>query len=406
MSELTKNIFDIKRSKSYIEYNNYHNGNIFGITKTSRWELMHSNFIAWSLSPSSSHLLRNYPLYQFVTSLELIKQKPDNEKARLDSALIYKFYDEDFILDATAEREIPVKIDSSKNSKSIDILILIKTKEKILPIIIENKVNSKENGEKGDQTVVYYNWGEEEFADRDTYFEPIYIFLFPEYNASTIQKEEHYIRVTYQELVDYVIEPLMYKCKDPNSINNIKIYLQCLSYQTDNEKGEHIMAISNEEQKILDNFIKENKTLLISVLNALKDDVDDPDALTKITTGVKDYSTYKFDGNSYGKGKLVLAVVKKYVEDNAPSSFADLQKAFPTGIQGGGKGVVSLSASVSNKDKGIGGGIKRYYVDASDIITLPSGEVVLVCSQWGASNIGKFIDHSTKELGYTIIKES
>lgn len=398
MTNLIKDIFDIKRSKSYIEYNNYHNGNIFGITKTSRWELMHSNFIAWTLNPSSSHSLFSFPLCQLVMSLDFLKRKPDNDTARLDSNLIYKFYDEDFFLDATVEREVPVKTDSSKNNKSVDLLIKIKTKEKILPLIIENKVNSKENGEKKDQTTVYFNWGEKEFSDREVYFEPIYIFLFPEYNSSPIQSEKRYIRMTYQELVDYVIEPSMNKCKDPNSINNIKIYLQCLSYQADNEKGEHIMAISHEEQLILDNFIKENKPLLISILNALKDDVDDPDALLKITTNVKDYSTYNFDGNTYGKGKLVLAVVKKFVEDKAPSSFSDLLKAFPRNLQGS-MGVVAIN--VSDKDKGIGG-VKRYFVDANETIPLSSGEEVFVCTQWGKENIEKFINHVTTVLGYKI----
>ncbi len=391
MSNLIKNIFDIKRSQSYIEYNKYHVGNIFGITKMSRWELMHSNFIAWTLDPAASHSLYHYPLYQFVKSLTFIKGNVGNEKARIDNDLICNFYDEDFIVDATVEREV----------QNIDILIEIVTKDKILPILIENKVDSKENGKGGSQTKVYFNWGESRYSDKSKYYDPIYVFLFPEYNSNVIQKEEKYLRMTYQELVDYVIEPSMMNCGDIGSVNNFKVYLQCLSFQADNEKGEYTMAISSEERKILDKFLKENKKLLCSVLDELRDEVDS-DVISAITNTVRDYSTYQFDGAEYRKNKLVLAVVKKYVDENSPASFADLQNAFPDKLQGGKKGVVKLLGSVSDKDKGVGGQ-KRYFVDSDDIIELGS-EAIVVCNQWGAENIAVFIDHAVNNLGYTITK--
>lgn len=405
MSDLIKNIYDIKKSKSYIDYNKYHVGNIFGITKVSRWELMHSNFIAWALNPSSSHSLEFYPLLQLIKALEFLIEKPDNIKSRLDLNIVRKFYNEDFAIKATVEREV----------EHIDILIKVETKDKVLPILIENKVDSKENGKKGDQTKIYFNWGEKEFADRAKFYEPIYIFLLPEYHNSIIQKEEKYIRMTYQELVDYIIEPSMIQCGDLNSSNNYKEYLQCLSYQSDNEKGDRTMAISSEERKIIDNFIKENKNLIASVLNsgALKDEVDES-AMSSLISKIRDYSTYNFDGNSYTKARLVLAVVKKYVNENSPSTYIDLQKIFPDKLQGS-KGVVRLASKVSDRDKGIGGQ-KRYFVDSNDQISL-SGEIdkILVCTEWGSDsktkdgkiikgNIEPFIRYA-KNLGYTITKE-
>ena len=391
MSELIKNIFDIKRSESFIKYSKYHVGNVFGITKVSRWELMHSNFIAWALDPVSSHSLYYYPLYQLIKSFEFLNGKLENQKARLDVQTIYKFYDDKFIIGANVEREV----------EHIDILIEVKTKEKILPILIENKVDSKENGKNGDQTKIYFNYGETRYSDRDIYYEPIYIFLFPEYNSKVIQKEENYIRMTYQELVDYVIEPSMLKCGDTNSVNNFQVYLQCLSFQADNEKGEYTMAISNEERKILDDFIKENKNLLCSVLNELKDEVD-PSVLSTITSTVRDFSTYQLDGEQYGKAKLVLAVIKKYVKEEKPLNFKELQDAFPDKLQGA-KGVVRLYGNVSDKDKGIGGQ-KRYFVDANDVVKLDSGEEVVVCTQWGVGNIDNFIKHVENTVGYDIDK--
>lgn len=391
MSDFLNKILQITSSKPYIDYHNYHQGNIFGITKTSRWELMHSNFIAWALCPDSSHALGFFPLYQFIRSIGSVQDNADNSKARkIDTALLYKFYDEDFIIDATIERE----------REHVDILIEVATKEKILPIIVENKVDSSENGKKKDQTVVYYDWAEKEaYPDRSIYFDPIYIFLYPEYKE-TKQKSEHYIRMTYQDLVDYVLDPSLSKCGDLVSINNYKQYLQSLSFQTDNEKGGHAMGISAEERKILDEFIAKNRKLLSEVLGELEG--IDPAALEKVTSSLKDDSRYEFEKNEYGKGQLVLAVVKQYVIDNPMVTCTDLQVAFPKNLQGS-KGVLSLATDVKDTDKGIGGK-KRYFTRANEIVVLASGEQVLVCREWGISNIDKFIQHAINNLHYSIKK--
>lgn len=388
MSELSKNIFDIKNSKSYIDYNRYHKDNILGITKVSRWELTHSNFIAWILNPSGSHMLHTFPLRQFILCLEFLKDKPDNIASRIDLSVIRKLYDNDFIVSAEVGREI----------EHIDIHILVKTKEKTLPILIENKVDSKENGKKKDQTNEYFAWGEKTYADKTKYYDPIYVFLLPEYNIKLKQKNEKYMRMTYQEFVNCVLEPSYFLCSDNESKNNLKIYLQCLSYQDDNEKGDRSMAISSEERKILDDFIKENKNLLCSVLNELKDDVD-ASVLDKVTSTVRDYTTYLFDGKAYTKNRLVLAVVSKYVIDKKPASFIELESAFPPKTQGS-YGVVKLENRVNEKDKG-NGGVKRYFVEQP--IKLSSGEIVLVSTQWGRDNIDRFID-TAKLYGYSIEK--
>ena len=118
------------------------------------------------------------------------------------------------------------------------------------------------------------------------------------------------------------------------------------------------------------------------------------------TAPAKDFSKYVFEGNTYGKSRLVLAVVKKYVEDHHPATFDELESAFPSSIQGS-LGIVRRIGDVSDKYKGIGG-VKRYFVD--DIICLASGEQVIVCTQFGAPNTEKFVEHVTKQLGYDIQK--
>lgn len=112
----------------------------------------------------------------------------------------------------------------------------------------------------------------------------------------------------------------------------------------------------------------------------------------------KDFSKYRFDGQIYGKSRLVLAVVKQYVADYNPHTFEELRQAFPDELQGS-FAVVCLVEDVPDKYRGIGG-VKRYF---DEIIRLASGERVLVSTQWGA-NIERFIEQAMFVLGYEIYK--
>ena len=114
----------------------------------------------------------------------------------------------------------------------------------------------------------------------------------------------------------------------------------------------------------------------------------------------KDFSKYLFEGKTYGKSRLVLAVVTRYVEDHHPTTFDEVESAFPSSIQGS-LGVVRRIEDVSDKYKGIGG-VKRYFMD--EVIRLASGEQVIVCTQFGATNTEKFVEHAVNEFGYLIEK--
>ena len=43
----------------------------------------------------------------------------------------------------------------------------------------------------------------------------------------------------------------------------------------------------------------------------------------------KDYSKYVLDGETYGKGKLVLAVIKRYVKLHPDITVKELKETFP-----------------------------------------------------------------------------
>ena len=69
--------------------------------------------------------------------------------------------------------------------------------------------------------------------------------------------------------------------------------------------------------------------------------------------------------------------------------------------------MVRLINDVSDKYKGIGG-VKRYFVNTDEntdeMIRMPSGEQVIVCTQWGAQNTERFVEYATDEFDYEIEK--
>ena len=109
-------------------------------------------------------------------------------------------------------------------------------------------------------------------------------------------------------------------------------------------------------------------------------------------TSEKDYTKYSFDGKTFGKGRLVLAVIQKFVEDHPEITYAELAKAFPAETQGS-LGVFALKSEAD--DTVASTSRKRHFLEPDEIIKLKDS-VVAVCSQWGSRNIEKFLPVARK----------
>ena len=112
-------------------------------------------------------------------------------------------------------------------------------------------------------------------------------------------------------------------------------------------------------------------------------------------TKKRDTTKYSFKNHQYGKGKLVLAVIKDFVASNPKTTFDNLVKAFPKHLQG--------SIGVFNELKGVqkkyeNKNHKRHFV--KDIISLKDCNIV-VCTEWGVDNINDFIEQA-KSNGFSI----
>jgi len=114
--------------------------------------------------------------------------------------------------------------------------------------------------------------------------------------------------------------------------------------------------------------------------------------------GKKDTTQYIFNGKTYGKGRLVLAVVEEYIKNHNNITLEELHKLFPKEIQGSFFVVDSLENAKKIVEESRNHR-KRHFIN--DPIKLSNGEKIVVTTEWGKSNIDKFIDKARK-LGYAI----
>lgn len=413
--DIRKSIVKLFNSKEYHELKLYYDfKGIFDILGIMRNENVHSNFLAWLLNPEQNHGLNNYPIRKFLETLVMSLFDCQYAKEKIN---LFPEYLIDYIITGNYE-VIDVNVEREKvidNSKRIDIFIDLTIKinnedSKItnLKIILENKVYSKEHSE---QTIQYYEWAYTNFKDDS---ELIFVYLSPISNSELHDLSEQqcqckeYIQINYQYLVNYILEPCKMQQLPPEASSLIDNYLRCLSYPSMDEgsikNGGLVMAVNERERKLLLDFWEGNKPLLLAMLNVLKDDEDideqerenmDNMINTIYTKSSKDYSKCLFKGNRYAKSKLVLAVMKEYV-NSTKVTFEELKQIFRDEIQGS-SGVLQKVEYAENKDP------RRFYIKPEDTLISSDNVKFVVSNQWGKDNIDAFIKVAT-ELGFEITR--
>jgi hypothetical protein len=121
------------------------------------------------------------------------------------------------------------------------------------------------------------------------------------------------------------------------------------------------------------------------------------DVYFKNNASVKDTTQYIFNDKIYGKGRLALALVKKYVEDNPSITYSELEKIFNRSLQGS-LGVFSTQEKAEEIYTTTSR--RRHFLKPEEVVKL-SDSTIAVCSQWGVRNIDKLIAKAT-ELGCKI----
>lgn len=401
--DIRTEIIRLYNSNAYQELSRYYKRrSSFDILGVARKEYVHSNFLAWFLDPAETHGCGVYTLKKFLQLLVTSKLEfcTCNHGVFLPEEYIDFFIADDYeIRSAEVKTEVVVPGIRDNSSRRIDILLKIEIvrgdEVRTLPIIIENKVNSREHS---DQTQAYHDWAVREFANERCY-SPLFVFLSPDKPLELKSGRgrrcvcRDYIKTDYQYLVDFVIEPSFGCIETEEGRTLVSDYLRCLSYSdVSSECGgfkEAVMATSKKERELLRQFWKSNHALLSAALGALSEDEDFSDAeratfrsASDAATSQKDYSRYRIRGEeeTYGKRGIVQAVIRAFLDEHTDVSYEEFKVAFPDSLHTGG--FSRLSTEVSDPS--------RYF----DPVTLNDGKVIVYSNQWGVGNIDAFIDRA------------
>lgn len=165
--------------------------NVFTIVGQTHTEHWHSSFIKWLLDPHSSLRLGHFPLARLLT-MYMIK-KPDCGFTLRD------IYNRN--LDGVS---FVTEKDASFEGKKRSIDVYGESSELI--IVIENKVNARENFNNSDrgQTMDYYNYVEAHKKEGQT---ALYFFITADQKQTSYA--DMYVHISYQEMFDGIISKCM-----------------------------------------------------------------------------------------------------------------------------------------------------------------------------------------------------
>lgn len=103
-----------------------------------------------------------------------------------------------------------------------------------------------------------------------------------------------------------------------------------------------------------------------------------------ISSNERDYTKFFFKGQTLGKNRLVLAVLKDYVENNPGTTFSQLKTKFPDSLQGR---EIFTTENDAKQKRDI-----RNFIRPNELITL-NDTTIAVSTQWGIGNVTRFIEH-------------
>jgi hypothetical protein len=320
-----KNDPDFQKLESF-----YYSKSFSEILEISRRENSHSGFIAWLLDNTESHNLGDFSIRKFLD----IVLKFSSDELKKNTDIYNSLLTEDYEIERVyVEREKAIN-DVGRLDVYIELILLIANKQRNVKLIIENKVESKENK---DQTNNYFKYFNELLKGNEIV---IYIYLTPLSTLELIELEEpeckckKFIQINYQSIVDYLIEPALNQNISGRTKSIITEYLKSLSQpsindEIDGHKQELIMALGNEERKLLSSFWNKNQKLILAALYAISSDPEqEKDTRDNIRTALdslssdKDRSTFniKYNGRyfakNFKKSDIGLETIKLLSQEN------------------------------------------------------------------------------------------
>lgn len=387
---------EVQQLQSY--YYNQTLPEVFGV---SRREMSHSSLLAWLFTPSANHGLGAQPLVQLM-ELYLKCYREEHKTSlpeELQSAILTRSVN---IISANATTEEYVS--TSKAKGRVDILIqcdvyIPDSTISRLRVVIENKVYSNEHD---GQTQTYFEHYERLKAE-DGKEQCMYIYLTPP-SIETPADCEAFVHITYQDLLDHVLERLVSRSDISERTKFIlDEYICCLSipaYEADNENKTNfktsILAIGMKENELLERFWEKHNRLITMALNAkyFNGDKDAGELLKRVNNNSRDFSKYAINNSGhYCKNRMVEAAIMLYLDMHPDTTIEELKHIFPKELQG------SIGV-IKDKDEAISD--KNRFFDATHPATK---EPFYICNQWGLQT-DKFMDYVNEHIdGITITKK-
>lgn len=240
--------FDKQRRVNFLK-NRYQTKSMMEIVGVHRDENKHSDFLAWLFDSSSDHQLGVLPAKKLI---ELIKK---------NGQLLPIIADK--ITKCTAKREV-----AGKDRDRVDIILEIEAEPENIRVVFENKVNAPETIDKDGtrQTQRYYD----EYKQKDDGFTNVYIYN--RCDKSQLPQCQEFICITYQDIVDNIIEPLLQLSNlNPRTEFILKDYILTLEKPVNVEKqtDKIIMAMGKELKENLTKFLDENFDLFATAIETV-----------------------------------------------------------------------------------------------------------------------------------------
>jgi hypothetical protein len=470
---MKQKILNLVNSSEFQTLNSYYcEKTMFSALNLERNENRHSAFIAWWLNPNSDHGLNDAPIKLL---LRLVASKGDIITDELLTKVMSGRYN--LTLAEKIELEKSVSSISSNQSKDrMDIWTVLdisyeyadEEKRRIIPMVIENKIYSKE---RKNQTKDYYDAMNDYFENKD---KPKDIVIGVLLSPQEIQPEsDNFVCITYQELLNYVIEPLI-----PNvvadKISFVESFVRNLGRPALGEgKDYSVLAIAQKEYKMIDELIKKDECLFDTVFAKLfpnktkkiigenkyqeiiaskgLDSMEDifrelweenesvfksviyrkyneshEDLNILFKTSNKDNSKYKVTykgeeifGTRLPKSKAACAIFKAYLMEKPQTKLDELRKAFPGELNDYyynhyfnelfhplGEGAIKYTAGkLIGREIGIST-TWDFYEDEKYLLPLENGEKQAIClKMWRKNDFDKLLEWVNKKYKFIKIEQ-
>jgi hypothetical protein len=367
----------------------YNQATIFNVIGVERSENRHSAFLRWLFCPDSSHGLGTEPLKLFLRLVATLRWGAQTFGEELYRKVLAGSYDIELIEPLELEKNVGElgKSEKKQNRDRIDIwMVACLTYEeegqkvkRVFPIVIENKIYS---GEGPNQTQRYYDAMVQYIStmteETGMNYSPIGVLLSPDGKNPACGQ---FVNMTYQQLLDYVLVPVLSMTMPPTERSFVETYIRNLGRPSDAANHDYSpLAVSDQERNLIKNVYQVNPELIDEMLMAVYGDkaeqvidgsfktadvqqqrllqevwdanddlfkvmayqhyIDKKEILAKLFKGNnRDNSKYRvyygkkntevFSGKRLSKAMAACAIFKAYLLCRPETSLEQLREAFP-----------------------------------------------------------------------------